>query len=74
MAFGSPTTAGFLGGPVDRTKIMYAHFEPSLRLLVEIQSPADLDDPAVVETDLAIVQIGMELHFQNDIQLQQTLL
>ena len=44
------------------------------RLLVEIQSSTDLDDPAVVESDLAIMDVGVKFHLQHDIQLQQALL
>ncbi len=53
---------------------MRANLKPARWLLIEIQSSADLDDPAVVETDFAVVDVGVELDLQLDVKLQQALL
>ena len=57
-----------------QTQVIRAHLKPAPGLLVEVQPPTDLDDPAGVEPDFAVVQVRVQLHFQFDIQFQQALL
>jgi len=45
---------------------MNAESMPALGFLVEIESPADLDDPSVVGTDLSVVDGIAEVHFELD--------
>lgn len=42
-------------------------------VLVKIEAAADFDDVAVVHGDLMVVQVGIELDFQDDIHRQQAL-
>lgn len=56
-----------------QTHIHSTYLEPAARSLVEVQAPADLDDPAVVESNLSVMQIGVDIDFQLYVLLQQAL-
>lgn len=56
-----------------QAQIACAHLEPPPGLLVEVQSPPDLDAPAVIQTDFAVMDVRVEFHLQFDIQLQLAL-
>jgi hypothetical protein len=43
------------------TQIIGANFEPTLRSLIKIQAPPNFDDPAIIQPDLAVVEIWIQL-------------
>ena len=43
-------------------------------LLIEVQPAADLDHPAVVQPDLAVVQVGIQFDVQDYVQIKEALL
>lgn len=51
---------GFKAFP--QTQIVRPHLEPPPRLLVEVQSSPDLDDPTVIQTDFAVMDVWVEFH------------
>ena len=44
-----------------QTQIISANLEPTLRALIKIQAPPNFDDPAIIQPDLAVVEIWIEL-------------
>src|SRR5215207_180399 len=54
-------------------QVVGADLEPACRLLVEVQAAADLDHPARIEADLAVVHGLVERDLQHDVELQQAL-
>lgn len=50
-----------------QTQIVRAHLKPTSRLLEEVQPPANLDHPSVIDTNLPIVHVRIELYLQLDI-------
>lgn len=45
-----------------QTQIVCTNLEPSPWLLVKIQSTANLDDPSVIQSDFAVMDVRVELH------------
>jgi hypothetical protein len=56
-----------------QTHIHRPDLKPATWPLVEVQAPAYLDDPAVVEPDFSIVQVGIYVNLKLHVLLQQTL-
>src|SRR2546430_4632712 len=55
-------------------QVMCADLKPTVRSLIEVQSPANLDYPAMIKLDLPVVHIGMKPDVQHDIEFEETLL
>lgn len=54
-------------------QIIHLNLEPTLRLLVKVQSVPDLDHPVVVQANFPVVQVRVEGRFKYDVHFQQAL-
>lgn len=57
-----------------QAQIIRADLKPAPWLLIEVETSTNFDHPAVIEPDFTVVHVGVELHFQLDVEFQETLL
>jgi len=50
---------------------MSAKIKPTGGFLVDFEAPTDLDHPAVVQADFAVMQIFIQLHIEDDIGMKR---
>jgi hypothetical protein len=48
-------------------KVICPNLKPPARLLIEVEAATDLDNPAIIQTDFAVVNVRVEFHLQLDI-------
>ena len=49
-------------------KIGCPHRKPTIRLLIEVQTPADLDGPAIVKPDLTVVHFLVQVDVERYVE------
>lgn len=73
LNFGVPKNVNLGFEAFPQAEIVGANFEPTPRFLIEIQTPSDFDDPAIIEADFPVVHIRVKPYVQLDIKFQETL-
>jgi hypothetical protein len=53
---------------------MRTNFKPTMRFLIEVQAPTNLDYPAMIEPDLPIMHVEVAPDIQDDIEFKEALL